>query len=74
MGLGLGSLFLLGGAAIVFQNSLFNVDGGHRAIKYRRVSGVGKDIYTEGRPPDVPRLGAHGTDFANRSARQEHTS
>ncbi|KAH7359077.1 SPFH domain/Band 7 family protein [Plectosphaerella cucumerina] len=48
MGLGLGSLFLLGGAAMVFQNSLFNVDGGHRAIKYRRISGVGKDIYAEG--------------------------
>jgi prohibitin 2 len=26
----------------------FPVDGGHRAIKYTRVSGVKKDIYTEG--------------------------
>ncbi|KAJ2899308.1 uncharacterized protein MKZ38_003298 [Zalerion maritima] len=33
---------------LLLQNSLFNVDGGHRAIKYRRVSGVSKDIYAEG--------------------------
>lgn len=24
------------------------VDGGHRAIKYKRISGVGKEIYNEG--------------------------
>lgn len=51
MGFGLGSIVLLGGAAMVLQNSLFNVDGGHRAIKYRRISGVGKDIYSEGKRP-----------------------
>ncbi|KAL1893759.1 Prohibitin-2, subunit of the prohibitin complex (Phb1p-Phb2p) [Sporothrix stenoceras] len=44
----LSSLLLVGGGIWVFQNGLFNVDGGHRAIKYRRVSGVSKEIYGEG--------------------------
>lgn len=39
---------LLGGGAWVLSNSLFNVDGGHRAIKYRRLNGVSKEIYGEG--------------------------
>jgi prohibitin 2 len=43
-----GGLILLGGLAIVGNNALFNVDGGHRAIKYTRVGGVGKEIYSEG--------------------------
>ncbi|KAK2026852.1 SPFH domain/Band 7 family protein [Colletotrichum somersetense] len=47
-GMGLAGLVLLGGAAILAQNALFNVDGGHRAIKYRRTSGVSKEIYAEG--------------------------
>lgn len=48
-------LVLLGGGAMLVQNALFNVDGGHRAIKYRRLSGVSKEIYGEGKgehPPD----------------------
>nr|XP_036585384.1 prohibitin-2 [Colletotrichum truncatum]KAF6795281.1 prohibitin-2 [Colletotrichum truncatum] len=48
IGMGLGGLVLLGGAAFLAQNALFNVDGGHRAIKYRRLSGVSKEIYSEG--------------------------
>jgi prohibitin 2 len=48
-GMGLGALALLGGAAFLAQNGLFNVDGGHRAIKYRRMSGVSKEIYNEGK-------------------------
>ncbi len=47
VGLAAGSLILLGGLYVA-SNSLFNVDGGHRAIKYRRVSGVSKEIYSEG--------------------------
>lgn len=46
-----GALFggiLLVGGAMVLSNALFNVDGGHRAIKYRRISGVSKEIYAEG--------------------------
>jgi prohibitin 2 len=42
-------LVLVGGGAFVFRNALFNVDGGHRAIKYRRISGVSKEIYSEGK-------------------------
>lgn len=44
----LAGLILLGGAAVVANNSLFNVDGGHRAIKYTRIGGVGNQIYSEG--------------------------
>lgn len=53
-GLALGAIILIGGGAMVLQNSLFNVDGGHRAIKYKRISGVSKEIYAEGlsRPPE----------------------
>ena len=42
-----GGLVLTGGAWVV-QNGLFNVDGGHRAIKYRRTTGVSKEIFGEG--------------------------
>ncbi|KAJ9157541.1 SPFH domain/Band 7 family protein [Pleurostoma richardsiae] len=54
MGGAVGGLILLGGAAYVFQNALFNVDGGHRAIKYRRLTGVSKEIYAEGTHLIVP--------------------
>jgi prohibitin 2 len=40
---------LLAGGAWVLSNSLFNVDGGHRAIKYQRLRGVSKEIYSEGK-------------------------
>lgn len=46
--LAVGGALLLGGSWIL-SNSLFNVDGGHRAIKYRRISGVSKEIYSEGK-------------------------
>ncbi|KAJ1988632.1 Prohibitin-2, subunit of the prohibitin complex (Phb1p-Phb2p) [Coemansia spiralis] len=39
-----------------FNASLYNVDGGHRAIKYSRVSGVQKEIYGEGTHIRVPWL------------------
>jgi hypothetical protein len=56
LGAGIGGLLLLGGAAVVGNNALFNVDGGHRAIKYTRAGGVGKEIYSEGMscPLDAP--------------------
>ncbi|KAI1168698.1 band 7 family-domain-containing protein [Nemania serpens] len=50
----LAGAFLLGGGFLVIQNSLFNVDGGHRAIKYKRISGVSKEIYTEGTHIMIP--------------------
>ncbi|OQE17544.1 hypothetical protein PENSTE_c020G09010 [Penicillium steckii] len=56
-GLGLvGSLVLLGVGGWAASNSLFNVDGGHRAIKYSRVSGVRKEIYAEGTHIRIPWL------------------
>lgn len=48
---GLAALAALGvGGFVLLQNSLFNVDGGHRAIKYTRLNGVSKEIYNEGTP------------------------
>lgn len=41
-------IVLLGAGAVAISNSLFNVDGGHRAIKYTRIGGVKKEIYNEG--------------------------
>ncbi|KAF5651044.1 prohibitin PHB2 [Fusarium tjaetaba] len=52
-----GALFgglLLAGGALFLSNSLFNVDGGHRAIKYQRLSGVSKEIYNEGTHINIP--------------------
>jgi hypothetical protein len=43
----LGGILLASGAYLL-SNSLFNVDGGHRAIKYQRLTGVSKEIYNEG--------------------------
>lgn len=37
-------------------SSLYTVDGGHRAIKYSRVSGVGTQIYSEGTHLRIPWL------------------
>ncbi|KAI1438006.1 band 7 family-domain-containing protein [Xylaria sp. CBS 124048] len=47
---------LLSGGAFLLQNSLFNVDGGHRAIKYTRLNGVSKEIYGEGTHFRIPWL------------------
>ncbi|KAM0345231.1 hypothetical protein ACHAPU_006629 [Fusarium lateritium] len=52
-----GALFgglLLAGGTLLLSNSLFNVDGGHRAIKYQRLSGVSKEIYNEGTHINIP--------------------
>ncbi|KAI9807128.1 MAG: Prohibitin-2, subunit of the prohibitin complex (Phb1p-Phb2p) [Sarcosagium campestre] len=45
---GAAGIAILVGGAIVVNNALFNVDGGHRAIKYTRIGGVKTDIYNEG--------------------------
>ncbi|CUA68784.1 Prohibitin-2 [Saccharomyces cerevisiae S288c] [Rhizoctonia solani] len=47
LGGGAGLLLLVGGG-IALNASLFNVDGGHRAIKYSRFQGIRRDIYPEG--------------------------
>lgn len=41
-------LVALVGLAVGVNAAIFNVDGGHRAIKYSRVSGVCSTIYNEG--------------------------
>lgn len=48
LGAGAGGLLLLVGGGYLFNNALFNVDGGHRAIKYTRIGGVKGEIYNEG--------------------------
>ena len=53
----LGGALLIGGA-MVLSNALFNVDGGHRAIKYKRLSGVSKEIYNEGEQEEQQRIGS----------------
>jgi len=47
-------LVLLAVGAIGLSNSLYNVEGGHRAVKYSRVSGVKPDIYQEGTHIRIP--------------------
>ncbi|MCJ1352367.1 MAG: Prohibitin-2, subunit of the prohibitin complex (Phb1p-Phb2p) [Icmadophila ericetorum] len=51
---GMVGLIILGGGALVFNNALFNVDGGHRAIKYTRIGGVQKEIFNEGTHFRIP--------------------
>nr|POF13469.1 prohibitin-2 [Quercus suber] len=51
---GIAGVLVLFGGAWAFNNALFNVDGGHRAIKYTRLSGVGKEIYGEGTHFKIP--------------------
>ncbi|KAF2773650.1 hypothetical protein EJ03DRAFT_387056 [Teratosphaeria nubilosa] len=51
---GVAGIVLLAGGAWLFNNALFNVDGGHRAIKYTRIGGIGKDIYSEGTHIRIP--------------------
>ncbi|KAF5360680.1 hypothetical protein D9756_004678 [Leucocoprinus leucothites] len=45
---GSGLLIALVAGGFALNSSLFNVDGGHRAIKYSRLHGVKEDIYNEG--------------------------
>lgn len=49
LGLGAGALMALGGMAYAGINSLFTVEGGHRAIIFNRIGGISMDtIYSEG--------------------------
>ncbi|KAI9316200.1 prohibitin-2 [Dichotomocladium elegans] len=43
-----GALITLGALGYGVNASLFNVDGGHRAIKYTRIFGVQNTVYNEG--------------------------
>ncbi|KAI9208339.1 prohibitin-2 [Polychytrium aggregatum] len=51
-----GSLLALGAIGFAINSSLFNVDGGHRAIKFSRIGGVKDTIYSEGTHINVPWL------------------
>ncbi|KAJ1916816.1 Prohibitin-2, subunit of the prohibitin complex (Phb1p-Phb2p) [Tieghemiomyces parasiticus] len=50
---GTGLLLAVGGYA-VFNTSLYNVDGGHRAVKYSRFTGIQEQIYNEGTHIRIP--------------------
>ncbi|SCZ88467.1 BZ3500_MvSof-1268-A1-R1_Chr10-2g02968 [Microbotryum saponariae] len=45
---GAGGILLLAAAGLTVNSALFNVDGGHRAIKYTRLNGVTSEVYAEG--------------------------
>ncbi|MCJ1474117.1 Prohibitin-2, subunit of the prohibitin complex (Phb1p-Phb2p) [Lambiella insularis] len=45
---------ILVGGGLVVNNALFNVDGGHRAIKYTRIGGVQSQIFNEGTHFKIP--------------------
>ncbi|KAG5648342.1 Prohibitin-2, subunit of the prohibitin complex (Phb1p-Phb2p) [Asterophora parasitica] len=51
---GSGLLIALVAGGFALNASLFNVDGGHRAIKYTRLHGVKEDIYNEGTHFNLP--------------------
>ncbi|MCJ1399236.1 Prohibitin-2, subunit of the prohibitin complex (Phb1p-Phb2p) [Xylographa trunciseda] len=51
---GAAAIAIIVGGALVVNNALFNVDGGHRAIKYTRVSGVQSEIFNEGTHFKIP--------------------
>ncbi|PPQ65871.1 hypothetical protein CVT26_000805 [Gymnopilus dilepis] len=51
---GSGLLIALVAGGFALNASLFNVDGGHRAIKYSRIGGIQPDIYSEGTHLRVP--------------------
>ncbi|KAJ1509116.1 Prohibitin-2, subunit of the prohibitin complex (Phb1p-Phb2p) [Coelomomyces lativittatus] len=49
-----GALLGLLGAGYLFNHALFNVDGGHRALKYSRLFGVMNNVYSEGTHFRIP--------------------
>ncbi|KAJ7016656.1 band 7 family-domain-containing protein [Mycena alexandri] len=51
---GSGALVALVAGGLALNASLFNVDGGHRAIKYTRLHGVKEDVYNEGTHINIP--------------------
>lgn len=52
---GVGRLLILGSATVYgAANSLFNVEGGHRAIVFNRLSGIKETVYEEGTHIMIP--------------------
>ncbi|KAF8822283.1 SPFH domain / Band 7 family protein, partial [Cardiosporidium cionae] len=57
LGAGLGAASIIAGGGIYFvKNCLFNVEAGHRAIVYNRLSGLGSYVYSEGTHFIIPWL------------------
>ncbi|ORZ03066.1 prohibitin-2 [Syncephalastrum racemosum] len=54
LGSAVGAIAVLGGLGYGVNSALFNVDGGHRAIKYTRLFGVQNTVYNEGTHFVVP--------------------
>ncbi|AMD18637.1 HBL265Wp [Eremothecium sinecaudum] len=52
--MGIGGLVLLGGGLMLVNSSLFNVDGGHRAVLYSRLTGVKQNVLNEGTHFAIP--------------------
>eukprot|EP00170_Pyropia_yezoensis_P009535 contig_42263_g9571 len=48
---GVGSLYTM------YKYGLYNVDGGHRAVVYNRITGVKEEVYGEGHPHPPPLCG-----------------
>ncbi|KAK7048433.1 muts 5 [Favolaschia claudopus] len=51
---GAGALVALVAGGVALNASLFNVDGGHRAIKYTRLHGIKDTVYNEGTHINIP--------------------
>lgn len=51
-----GLLAALVGGTFLVNSSLYNVDGGHRAIKYSRLHGIKEEVYNEGTHFMIPWL------------------
>ncbi|GAA5916088.1 prohibitin subunit PHB2 [Sporobolomyces salmoneus] len=51
---GTGGLVLLAAGGLAINASLFNVDGGHRAVKYTRLHGVTDEVFAEGTHFAIP--------------------
>eukprot|EP00397_Hematodinium_sp_SG-2012_P042693 GEMP01047278.1.p1 GENE.GEMP01047278.1~~GEMP01047278.1.p1 ORF type:complete len:287 (+),score=44.70 GEMP01047278.1:42-902(+) len=49
-------LTVVGGGAYIFNNCLYDVQAGHRAIKFNRIWGLGDEIITEGTHVIIPWL------------------
>ncbi|KAH8369520.1 hypothetical protein KR200_006975 [Drosophila serrata] len=54
LGIGLKVLAAVGAAAYGVSQSLYTVDGGHRAIIFSRLGGIQNDIYSEGLHVRIP--------------------
>ena len=48
------ALILAGGLGVAGYNSVYSVDGGHRAVIYNRVNGLSSKVYNEGLNFNIP--------------------